>query len=62
MEGVGDGVAAVAPEVAGAELDAGRGLAALVLGAEQLAFDVGDDGAKRVTVMAFRLVASTDGG
>src|SRR5688572_5803713 len=39
VEGVGDGIAAVAAEVAASELDAGRRLAALIFGAQQLLLD-----------------------
>ena len=42
VEEVGDRVAAVAAEIALADLDPGRRLAALVFGAQQLALDVGD--------------------
>src|SRR6185369_17782066 len=42
-EEVADRVAPVAAEVAVADLHSGRSLAALILGAQQLRFDVGDE-------------------
>ena len=42
-ERVGDRIAAVATEVAGAEFDTGRGLAALIFGDAQQPFDPRDD-------------------